>query len=453
MGFKSSDISSLIPRAVTKGPRHHFFGYYDKCPWDSTGRYLLGLETEFMHRPPGPGDTATIGIVDLKNNNSWEPLEQTRAWNFQQGCMLQWLGTDPDDPKIIYNDLQDGHLVAVVLHIRSGKKLVHPRPIYAISNNGKFALSLNFPRLHHLRPGYGYVGVRDNSFGKLIPEDDGIYWMDLTSVENRLLISIKQIADIKPKENMYNAEHWFNHLSFCPDGSRFVFLHRWAKRNKDRALSPLMQSSDVKKLSRRIWRSIRRLIFKAEDSWVGTPVQFLKNNFWPLFPSFSTRMFTANSNGSDIYCLSSHGVVSHFDWLNDHQILAWAKEPNIGCRFFLFTDRSSRKEVIGERLLTNDGHCSYSPDKRWILTDTYPNPNDMITLILYDCDTCRRFNIGTFFSAPEIYGEIRCDLHPRWNHDGRQICFDSTHQGERQIYIMDVADIVERRILFGNYNA
>ena len=34
-------------RAVTRGPRHHFFGYYDKCPWDASGRYMLAVETTF----------------------------------------------------------------------------------------------------------------------------------------------------------------------------------------------------------------------------------------------------------------------------------------------------------------------------------------------------------------------------------------------------------------------
>jgi len=52
-------------RRLTQGPRHHFFGYYDKCPWDATGRYVLALEAAFSHRPPGPEDNATVGMIDL----------------------------------------------------------------------------------------------------------------------------------------------------------------------------------------------------------------------------------------------------------------------------------------------------------------------------------------------------------------------------------------------------
>jgi hypothetical protein len=35
-----ADVRDVPVRAVTSGPWHHSFGYYDKTPWDSTGRYL-----------------------------------------------------------------------------------------------------------------------------------------------------------------------------------------------------------------------------------------------------------------------------------------------------------------------------------------------------------------------------------------------------------------------------
>ena len=41
-------------------------------------------------------------------------------------------------------------------------------------------------------------------------------------------------------------------------------------------------------------------------------------------------------------------------------------------------------------------------------------------------------------------GTLRCDLHPRWNRDGRQVCIDSIHEGNRHMYVLDVPRIVER---------
>jgi len=97
---------------------------------------------------------------------------------------------------------------------------------------------------------------------------------------------------------------------------------------------------------------------------------------------------------------------------------------------------------VGEGVLTSDGHCSYSPDGRWILTDTYPDRERLRTLILYRPSDGSRVDIGRFFSPRELDGEIRCDLHPRWSRDGQKICFDSVHEGHRQIYVVDVSEIV-----------
>ena len=168
-------------------------------------------------------------------------------------------------------------------------------------------------------------------------------------------------------------------------------------------------------------------------------------------------------------------MVSHYDWRDRAHILAWARQEDVGNRFFLFTDRSDQRETIGEGILTTDGHCSFSPDRHWILTDTYPDEERMRTLILYCVEDNRRVDVGRFFAPPELDGEIRCDLHPRWSRDGRQVCFDSVearplstgppgarnerasespaerqdrrrlHEGTRQMYVIDVSDIVAGR--------
>src|SRR6187402_1352162 len=76
-------------RAITRGPRHHWFGYYDKFQFDVSNRFVLGLEANFEHRMPRPDDVIGIGMVDLQDVDRWTPLGESRAWNWQQGCMLQ----------------------------------------------------------------------------------------------------------------------------------------------------------------------------------------------------------------------------------------------------------------------------------------------------------------------------------------------------------------------------
>jgi len=382
----------LLPaRRVTPRPFLHFFGYYDKCPWDATQRYLLGMRVAFMRRPPTPEDMAVLGMLDLEAGGAWRTLSETLAWHWQQGAMLQWLPSDPAR-KIIYNTLGEAGYTSTVLDVHTGERRELPRPIYALSPDGARAVTLNFSRVHRARPGYGYVGVPDLWEGQLAPEQDGVYSLDLETGTSRLIVSLAQLAAFEPEPSMEGALHWVNHLQFNTDGTRFVFLHRW--RHPD---------SEARR----------------------------------------TRMFTADPDGGGLCLLGREGMVSHFDWRDPHHILAWSTFSGRN-HYHLYEDRTGNVEVIGGDVLDTDGHCSYSPDRRWILTDTYPRGEPpQRTLILYEVATNRRVDVGHFYASPEITGEIRCDLHPRWSRDGRQVCFDSIHEGDRQMYVMDVSDLVD----------
>lgn len=95
------EIQCLV-QEVTHGPFYHFFGYYDKCPWDVTERYLLAMRVAFMDRPLTPDDIAVIGYLDLEDECHWHPLAETVAWYWQQGTMLQWMPSAPGR-EIIFN--------------------------------------------------------------------------------------------------------------------------------------------------------------------------------------------------------------------------------------------------------------------------------------------------------------------------------------------------------------
>jgi len=369
---------------ITEGPLNHFFGYYDKSPWNKSGEFILSLATTVYNLQPNPEEVAKIGIIRVEDGK-WIEISSTKAWNWQQGAMLQWYPVNYEN-FIIFNDRERDSFIARIFNVNSLKEEYRlPLPIYAVDPKGRYALSLNFARLHRTRPGYGYSGVKDEWENDLYPAEDGIYRIDLKTGEYKLIISIKQLYQISTEETMKGVEHWVNHIQISPSGERFAFLHRWRKAN---------------------------------------------GGFW-------TRLITANSDGSEIKILSS-GLVSHYDWKDDLHILAWTKFQNEEAGFFLIEDRIGRYKQIGKGKLTQDGHCSYSPDRTIILTDTYPDVRNFRTLILYREATNERIDLARFYAPLELSGPVRCDLHPRWSRDGKFICIDSAHEGDRQMYIIDL---------------
>lgn len=376
--------------AVTSGPKHHFFGYYDKCPWNASETLLLAHEASFNDHAPGADDGVTIGVVGLADHNRFQPLATTRAWNWQQGSMLQW---HPGDPErlIVHNDRRDGRLVAVVRDTAGRELNVYDRPVYALSPEGRYAYSVNFARLHTHRPGYGYAGVADRWAGDPHPRDDGIHRLDLLSGGSELIVSLDQLARIGFNGQPCDAFQWINHLQVSPDGSRLGFFH----------------------------------IHRVGDA------------------SWRARLFVCASDGADPKCLMDADVVSHYDWLDNRKILIWAKDEGQPGHFWLVDAGQTDRSVIGAGVLIEDGHVNFSPDRRWVLNDTYPDAYDMRTLMLLRWADGERIDLARLHSPKSRWwGEIRCDLHPRWSRDGRKVCIDSVHTGARQMYVADVSELV-----------
>lgn len=376
--------------AITRAPHFHWFGYYDKLQFDPDSRRVLGMQVRFEHRSPQPDDEIRLGVIDLHDDNRWTEIGATKAWNWQQGCMLQWIPGSRDE--VIYNTRNDREkrFESVILNLATGKSRTLPNPIYALSPDGRWAIYPDFRRLNDTRPGYGYAGLPDPNAGILEPRDAGLWRMNLANGRSELLLSFAQIAALEnPHEDMRGAKHWFNHLLYNTDGSRFTFLHRWrGERHK--------------------------------QSW-------------------STRMLTANAEGKDLFVIDPYGRTSHFIWRDPAHILAWAWHPSHQERFYLLQDKTGKAEVVGKDVMTRNGHCSYLPGNRWILNDAYPDKQRNQPLYLYEVATGRVIELGRFHSPPEYTGEWRCDLHPRFSPDGNKIVIDSPHGGNgRQMYLIDI---------------
>jgi hypothetical protein len=378
-------------RPITRGPKFHWFGYYDKLEFDPSSRYVLGMEADFENRTPRVDDQIHIGMIDIESGDTWKELGSSNAWCWQQGCMLQWLPGSKTE--VIYNDRRNDRFVSHILDVKSGRRKTLPGPVYGVSPDATWAVHPDFRRIHDTRPGYGYAGTPDPNAKVDAPDDAGIWRIDFRTGKHDLIIPISKAASIPNPhaDEMAGARHWFNHLLVAPDGKRFIFLHRWQKPG---------------------WRT------------------------------FQTRMFTSNPDGTGLYVVDPWGYTSHFVWRDAQHILAWARHPSHGDRFYLYQDRTDKVEAVGPDVMVVNGHCMYLPDRRWILNDTYPDRDRNQNPYLYEVRTGRRVPLGHFKSPPEYAGEWRCDLHPRYSPDGKKVVIDSPHAGNgRQMYLIDISAI------------
>ncbi|BFM16503.1 hypothetical protein R50073_26860 [Maricurvus nonylphenolicus] len=417
-------------KPIFKSPagENFFFGYYDKSPFDSLNAKILAHKANFIDRMPNENDQLEIGFFDWVGDGAFVSLTSTKAWNWQQGSMLQWVGPDYSS-RIIYNDRVNNKFVSVLMDIESREKIELPIAIYSMHPNGNLALCIDNERHYWFRGGYNYQGIQNQDKNIPIDTRDGIWLMDIANQQVEQVVNIVDLINISPLKTMEGSVHYLEHIMFNPTGERFCFLHRW-------------QQSDG---------------------------------------SVYSRLYTANTNGDDLYLLSDSGRVSHFCWRNKDEILAWGALPNVtnslrkykaiakyilrpllplyhklvgekstlrraltGDSYILFQDRSEATNRIFSDMLCEDGHPSYRPGcENLFVTDTYQDEDHIRHLKICNSDTKTVTNIASLNSCSQLDNtSLRCDLHPKWSYQGDHVCIDTVHEGSRQIYVYDVASIV-----------
>lgn len=385
------------PLCITPAPGHFMFGYYDRNPWDPSLRYHLALRIPQQDHLMRPEEEAEVGVVDLERGCRWMPLARTRAWNFQQGAMTQWLRREPGC--FVFNDIvEEGgrrRAIARVFHLERGEVRRLPRPVYILSPDGRTAATLEFGRIGY-RPGYSYAGIHCPEAPKC-PEDAGVWMMDLCGGDPRLVLSIRQLADIHP--NAYELRDtyiWLNHLGWNCDGTRLMVLLRYTY---------------------------------PEGTGRG----------------WKTYLYTFNPDGSAPRCALPHAYwqgISHQLWgRTPREILVDANWRRLGAEFIVFDDGDTRFRNVAPGVAGPACHASFSPEGGRILADTYPLADRRVQqLRLIDLASGRERLLAEcpYDPAQSAISDCRCDLHPRWRPDGRAFSFDSVMSGERKVYVMEL---------------
>lgn len=374
---------------ISSPPLNHFFGYFGVNPWNAAKSHLLSLETSFNDRLPNPGEKAAIGLIDMATG-SFKKVSETTAWNMQQGCMFFWNPIKPNE-EFYYNDIINNKLVSVLFNLSSMEKTVKPYSISGLTDDGKYAINLDYGRISRLRKVVSYSGTVDDNPDIAHPANSGVFVFDLKTGERKLVVSYKQVADeiARYAPEIKNRHMWIEHAEFNPDGTRFLFLPRTWDENGKR---------------------------------------------------LETGMYTIGIDGKNMRKVIPYGKnVSHWSWRNNKEIVATFKFKGTS-RHVLFTDNEKEdyKELPG---MDWDGHCTFDRSGRYMVTDNKKDRESIQNFLwLYDMETDSYTKLATFDMVERRFlgGDTRCDLHPRWSDDSKMICVDAIHPETitRQIFIV-----------------
>lgn len=396
-----------------------FFGYYDISPESPDGTKILCNISQFSDRMPQIGDELSVGFID--ENKKFNKIGCTTAWNFQEGCRLQWI----DDDKVIYNFIDDERIRSLVYSIEKNDEIMHySMPIYSVNRKNGYALSYNLYRSR-----YNYPHTREME--ETDYEEDGVFIINLKTGKTKLIISLNVLVESTP---VNATKTWVEHAVFNPAGDKFFFFHRGALESGGYftrfCLSDL--EGNIKVLldsgmcSHSGWIDNDRI-----TSWARIPNKmnaFPKNGFLQKIGFWNIAV--------GVY----HAVVKKPEMMQKFTNEAYV----------VFDTISMNSYKIENKEFVRDGHETWSQDSRYMLTDTYPDEKNFRKLMLYDYKEDIIYSIGDFYSYPEIgtkeYKDnpgIRCDLHPKWSYQEKYIYFDSTHEGYRGLYRADISGLKE----------
>ena len=383
----NKDFSFISPLS-----HHHFFGYYYYCPWSYDESRIACLRVDLNHPNtlPQMGSEAEVGWF---HEGEFIPISKTKAWNWHQGSMLQWLPND----NLVHNMMNSkGEVWSRSLNFNGEETNRWNRPIFDLHPNGKQALSLSFSRLSKYRACNGYTGARDGEPELPKPNNDGIWLLDLENNKEELVVSLEQISSIKSTEEILQSPHWINHLHWNPSGNRFLITHRW-------------QPKGSVGLKTRCW---------CFDGDGGRPTLLVDGEF------------------------------SHWDWRDDETIVAWCEIDKTKA-YWALKDTPGRLEPVHDgdgaeifqpEHLDADGHGTFSLNRNLFISD-YPLGQDgsqYLHLINLKNETSE--HLVKLNKNPNYNGNIRCDIHPRWDRSGKRILIDTGCRGPRSLAVYNLTN-------------
>lgn len=408
--------------AETPTDHAHFFGFHDVTPWNPAGDALVVLRTDPAHRDLPDGEAAQVCV--WRPGEAPEPVGETTAWNYQMGARAQWL----PDGSLVYNVVKDGELGAVRVDPAQGATTSLAFAVGAIEHAGRESVAPHYGRLARHWPAYGVPGTAAPSQDVAVPDDDGLWKLDLETNTVELFLSVADVAAFQPLSVPEDIPQFLTHPLYSPSGNRIAFLHRFLTADHATYTRLVVVDRDGSNMRILAEEKVSHFCFRDDDTilvWarqMAGAIAAARRNGWLASPLLRPALKLARKlKGGMRQAL-----------IREHYFLVPVGNPD-------------GRKTVGRDSLPVDGHPMYRPGHpRWFVTDTYPDETGHQALMLFDTENNARIDIGSFFSDLSVGdGDIKCDLHPRWNPDGTKISVDTTRGGVRQCVIVDPAPVLD----------
>lgn len=377
----------LVVEQITFGEKHHFFGYIGQSltiPWNKSEKYIVAMESDFHDHMPEPDETARIIIIDTENEYKIEYLDETRAWNLQQGTMFYWNPKSPET-QFFFNDRDSsGRVFTVLYDIEKRKRIKEYKfddtPIGngGVAPNGEYFLGINYARMDRLRPVTGYLDAYDWTIGQKAPDDDGIFLVNISTGQKDLIVSFDRLSELLDENS---AELYINHTLWNRSSERIYFFARG--RVADKTMK------------------------------VNEACSMLKD-------------------GSEL--VNHKHIGGHPEWGQGNVIIG-----RHGNRQVLYD--VVKKEIVGEigssgTFENPEGDISLSPNAKMFANGRSDGGNNRYTV--YRMSDGANKKSSKFSRGPYTKGKLRIDPAPRWNRRSNKILVPGWIDDTRQLFIIHV---------------
>ncbi|CAN0514755.1 unnamed protein product, partial [Laminaria digitata] len=323
----------------------------------------------------------------------------------------------------------DGQLGAVKFNPYQGTTTPLAFAVGAVDGAGRESVSPHYGRLARHWPAYGVADTTARSQDVPVPSDDGLWKLDLETNTAELFLSVAEVAAFEPFSVPDDIPQFLTHPLYSPSGNRIAFLHRFLTADHATYTRLVVVDRDGSNMRILAEEKVSHFCFRDDDTilvWarqLAGAIAAARRHGWLASPLLRPALILARK--------LKGGMRTAL--IREHYFLIPVENPDA-------------RKTVGRDSLPVDGHPMYRPgDPRWFVTDTYPGDDGHQALMLFDMETSTRIDIGSFYSDLSVGdGDIKCDLHPRWNPSGTRICVDTTRGRVRQCMIIDPASVLDK---------